>query len=579
MNTIQELCREQWGSDAKVQNYGSFAVGSICTFSSDIDLALWGVVPTEEETHHNHFTFPRDPWKSDVDEYIADDVSTFTMDADDGSVDLDKEYEEKASSTDELDSSNNEPRKKTEVANSIVDLAAFDESSYPGDQTLFFIDTKPMGQTTGEAVVEAGEGSSLNQSGIDLIDCKGGSYRSGDAVNSTPSLAKGVKESCNNIVDEFEKTESHDARKEETNWQVLNDDGSDYNDDVEVSYFSKKSPVKLSAALSDEMRLKVNAVLKKIDRKCRKRRQFTQVTHIKSAKVPIMQSKTVFNFECDLSIGGHNGSDTNNLARHYTSAYNSFSVVTVFLKMLLRQADLDKPFTGGLGSYRLYVMIAFHIERHLRDGGADNPTELLLGFLHRYGLRKTDVVDNPFVACEQGGADLSGVYRIELCVELFHLTYEKLRSCLVTKNIEGRKEKISIVAQIVDSVRLHKEREGFIAKAKLLRFYETKKGGSPQSSGQKEPRKVVKSNEKKSGARKRTWAEDDDEAEAERLIRGYKMRRGPRGSLIPLQRPDLIHKKQQSPEEILLGRASKKRKNKKKQNRDKNLRHLARSEK
>ena len=231
---------------------------------------------------------------------------------------------------------------------------------------------------------------------------------------------------------------------------------------------------------------------------------------------------------------------------------------------------------SGLGSYRLYVMIAFHIEQHLRDGGTDNPTELLLGFLHRYGRRKTDVIDRPFVSCQQGDADLSGVYRIELCVELFNLTYEKLRSCLVTKNIEGRKEKMSILAQIVDSARLHKEREGFIAKAKLIRFYDTK-GGNSQASSQKDSRKAVKSNEKKRKASKKILEEEEDDAdvEADRLIRGYKLRRGPGGSLIPLQRPDLQHNKRRSSDEVLRGRASKMRKNKKKQNRDKNLRFLA----
>ena len=31
------------------------------------------------------------------------------------------------------------------------------------------------------------------------------------------------------------------------------------------------------------------------------------------------------------------------------------------LKILLHQNNLDAPFTGGLGSFKLYVMVAYHV--------------------------------------------------------------------------------------------------------------------------------------------------------------------------------------------------------------------------
>ena len=40
---------------------------------------------------------------------------------------------------------------------------------------------------------------------------------------------------------------------------------------------------------------------------------------------------------------------------------SSFSTLVVFLKVLLNQQGLDKPFTGGLGSYALYVLVASHV--------------------------------------------------------------------------------------------------------------------------------------------------------------------------------------------------------------------------
>ena len=39
----------------------------------------------------------------------------------------------------------------------------------------------------------------------------------------------------------------------------------------------------------------------------------------------------------------------------------SFPVVVLVLKILLIQHGLDKPFTGGLGSFKLYVLVASHV--------------------------------------------------------------------------------------------------------------------------------------------------------------------------------------------------------------------------
>jgi hypothetical protein len=56
----------------------------------------------------------------------------------------------------------------------------------------------------------------------------------------------------------------------------------------------------------------------------------------------------------------------NDLTRHIDfSFHDSFATVVLFLKVLLQQADLDKPFTGGLGSYKLYVLVANHVSLFL----------------------------------------------------------------------------------------------------------------------------------------------------------------------------------------------------------------------
>jgi hypothetical protein len=160
------------------------------------------------------------------------------------------------------------------------------------------------------------------------------------------------------------------------------------------------------------------------------------------------------------------------------------------LKMLLSQHHLDEPFTGGLGSYKLYILVADHIHRHLQfqqeqrqrrrrddrdgkdsrgDGDQDHhPFEMLYTFLYRYGYandddscrpRKrtktnhsndattTNTADTPilfechnypttklhqhipFVAYDGTTcADLSNVYKLHDCIALFRLCYNRLKN-------------------------------------------------------------------------------------------------------------------------------------------------------
>jgi hypothetical protein len=44
-----------------------------------------------------------------------------------------------------------------------------------------------------------------------------------------------------------------------------------------------------------------------------------------------------------------------------TGLFSSFGTVVLALKVILSQHDLDKPFSGGLGSFKLYVMVAHHV--------------------------------------------------------------------------------------------------------------------------------------------------------------------------------------------------------------------------
>jgi len=155
--------------------------------------------------------------------------------------------------------------------------------------------------------------------------------------------------------------------------------------------------------------------------------------------------------------------------------FPSFSVVVLFLKTLLTQQSLDTPFTGGLGSYKLYVLVAHHIERHLALGGSDRPGEIVLSFLYRYGMSGSQregsklhctplSKDVPLQGPNGASADLSNVFQLDACIELFRLCWERLWGRVISAKQPG-KNNASLLAEVICSPRLAQERR--LAREKL----------------------------------------------------------------------------------------------------------------
>eukprot|EP00804_Cyclotella_cryptica_P022221 CCRYP_020338-RB/>CCRYP_020338-RB protein AED:0.01 eAED:0.01 QI:332/1/1/1/1/0.75/4/1621/808 len=93
-----------------------------------------------------------------------------------------------------------------------------------------------------------------------------------------------------------------------------------------------------------------------------RRSSFTNTVECRSrARVPIINCNTRTGFEGDIAIGGHNGVDTSTYALRQVKRFYSFAPIVLVLKVVMVQQGLDKPFTGGLGSYKLYVLVAHHV--------------------------------------------------------------------------------------------------------------------------------------------------------------------------------------------------------------------------
>ncbi|TYZ61809.1 hypothetical protein PybrP1_002291 [[Pythium] brassicae (nom. inval.)] len=117
-----------------------------------------------------------------------------------------------------------------------------------------------------------------------------------------------------------------------------------------------------------------------------------------------------------------------------------FRVLVAVLKEFLHQFELDKPFTGGLGSFRLYIMVAslFPLEKCKATGGArvaesrvPSLASLLLSFFHVFGNKRTPqylqsstVLRLPLF--DDSRVDFAAVFRLDDCVDAFAMAHEIL---------------------------------------------------------------------------------------------------------------------------------------------------------
>ena len=273
------------------------------------------------------------------------------------------------------------------------------------------------------------------------------------------------------------------------------------------------------------------------------------------------------------------------------------------------------------------------MEKHKALGGLDRPADVLLSFLFRFGgldddisaryadllgsqsrhsLRKMTTrltMDTILFSAKGGEADLSGTYKIDQCVSVFGECFRRLLDVFLRDDNNVRDGGIaagllerSYLAYLINADRLKMKRRACLAKAGTSKGDEKNQNGAGQSSrlavSSSQGRPVNASAARSEGKKCPTRASVSprrskrprvaappsppisDDKEADKLMAGYGLQRGPRGALVPRTRPDVEakakEKKRLGPDGELMGRASKNRKNKKKQNRDSAQKDFAR---
>ena len=116
---------------------------------------------------------------------------------------------------------------------------------------------------------------------------------------------------------------------------------------------------------------------------------------IENTSVPIIKliSNDKFNFHIDISVENdkHFGLKTVELVKSYMKTYPVLEPIILALKTLLANGNLNNPYTGGLSSYGLILMVVSYIQSKIENQkyNSDSPTilgETFLNVLSHYGI-------------------------------------------------------------------------------------------------------------------------------------------------------------------------------------------------
>lgn len=207
-----------------------------------------------------------------------------------------------------------------------------------------------------------------------------------------------------------------------------------------------------------------------------KRPQF-QVKCLQKAKIPILMvrdPKSQLSIDIGMNREAFEASDhgrTTTLVIELQQVLGaSFTLLVIFLKEFLHQFELDKPFTGGLGSFRLYIMVAslFPLEKSANgrvqtSKHVPSVSTLLRSFFHVFGnkrkphyLQSSTVLRLPF---DDSTVDFATVFRLSDCVDAFAMAHDilmktnSLGAIIFEDKLADEREQVrkAMVAQMADT--------------------------------------------------------------------------------------------------------------------------------
>jgi len=257
------------------------------------------------------------------------------------------------------------------------------------------------------------------------------------SLSSTPSLPTVV------MADEDEDEELQKAPQEEEGeasfslnlalpvGTVASEDNADITRRVQPTAASHWNPTLRRRKIRD---------LRALQFLLKSQRPHFQVKCLHKAKIPILMvldTKTKLSIDIGVNREAFEASEhgrSTSLAQRLQDTLGApFRTMVMFLKEFLHQFDLDKPFTGGLGSFRLYMMVAYVFQHNgARRKNKPQPpvSTLLLAFFELFGSKNFlhEETQLPLPLGDAGHTDFGGVFRLDDCVDTFSMAFDILKS-------------------------------------------------------------------------------------------------------------------------------------------------------
>jgi non-canonical poly(A) RNA polymerase PAPD5/7 len=135
--------------------------------------------------------------------------------------------------------------------------------------------------------------------------------------------------------------------------------------------------------------------------KISKQNWIKKIKFISSAKIPIIKVVTTEKYNkipIDISMenSGHFGLKSVELVKEYLNKYESLEPIVFAIKTLLKLSNLNDPYSGGISSYGIILMIVNFLINQNNKGekiSIDNIGSLFYEFLFFYGSR----IDTNFI--------------------------------------------------------------------------------------------------------------------------------------------------------------------------------------
>lgn len=229
-----------------------------------------------------------------------------------------------------------------------------------------------------------------------------------------------------------------------------------YSSDLDLCIHDWKNSRELEKMGEAHKRKVASNQLGKLARNARKRCPWMKKLEVRRfAKVPIINfihRRT--QIEVDVSLDGI-GPDTTGFVKQSARLYgDSFVHLSRVLKLLLQQRELDQPFNGGLGSFRIYVMVTYLMERRKKEKKRKEMDfgKLLIEFCELFGIDQdchpdwpsTDCILNAGVRPHRVELHFRGIRKLGAFVEVLQELHEA-----ITTSLKGHRDYLSQVFEPV----------------------------------------------------------------------------------------------------------------------------------